>query len=170
MSRLKSLASTETLNSTTEMELLMNDDNEENSTSPEPDSKRRKLRKGTRSCWDCKKRKVKCTFKAETDAVCIACARRGAHCVSQEHPEEEAYTGDGRDKLFERIVRVEALLEDIAKKVGQSVVVDGHPAGFDPYGKPRPMAFSPLDNAQSLESLKLPVSVEKSEFKTSLAV
>src|ERR1700748_132450 len=96
------------------------DDQDANSTSTEPDSKRRKLRKGTRSCWDCKRRKVKCTFKSATDIVCIACVRRGTHCVSQEHPEEESYTEDGRDRIFERIVRVEALLEDIVKKVGQN--------------------------------------------------
>jgi hypothetical protein len=59
------------------------------STTPEPDAKRRKLRKGTTSCWDCKKRKVRCVFDATSSTVCIACRRRNAPCLRQDEPEEE---------------------------------------------------------------------------------
>ncbi|KAK4506936.1 hypothetical protein PRZ48_000669 [Zasmidium cellare] len=45
--------------------------------------KRRKLRKGTRSCLDCRRRKVKCIFMAPESAKCIVCERRGAQCISQ---------------------------------------------------------------------------------------
>ncbi|PSN65882.1 hypothetical protein BS50DRAFT_635087 [Corynespora cassiicola Philippines] len=90
------------------------------STSPEPDTKRRKLRKGTKSCWDCKKRKVKCNFDAASSTVCTACRRRGVACVGQDHPEEESHsTGESnREPLARRIQRVEALLEQL--------VEDGH--------------------------------------------
>lgn len=47
-------------------------------------AKRRKVRRGTRSCWECRRRKAKCTFSAPTDAVCITCRRRGTKCVSQD--------------------------------------------------------------------------------------
>ncbi|OAA63635.1 Zn(2)-C6 fungal-type DNA-binding domain protein [Niveomyces insectorum RCEF 264] len=81
-------------------------------------AKRRKVRKGTRSCWDCKHRKVRCTFASAEDAVCSNCRRRGAVCVSQDLPEELAPTRDAQ--MGDRIVRVEELVQDLAKKVTAS--------------------------------------------------
>ncbi|KAL7935638.1 hypothetical protein V8C35DRAFT_259381 [Trichoderma chlorosporum] len=49
---------------------------------------RRKIRKGTLSCWECKRRKTRCTFAAPTDAVCNGCERRKTACISQEFPDE----------------------------------------------------------------------------------
>lgn len=76
-------------------------------------AKRRRLRKGTHSCWACKRRKVRCTFAFSTDATCIICRRRGTKCISQELPEDLGQTEDSAG----RIVRVEALLNQLAKKV-----------------------------------------------------
>ncbi|CAG9978496.1 unnamed protein product [Clonostachys byssicola] len=53
------------------------------SPSDENSSKRRKVRKGTHSCWECRRRKVKCTFESPQDEICITCHRRGAKCASQ---------------------------------------------------------------------------------------
>src|ERR1700748_2340507 len=50
----------------------------------EPESKRRRVRKGTHSCWECKRRKVKCRLASPEDTICIHCTRRGAQCISQE--------------------------------------------------------------------------------------
>ncbi|KAF2482554.1 hypothetical protein BDY17DRAFT_251487 [Neohortaea acidophila] len=48
-------------------------------------AKRRKLRKGTHSCWACKRRKEKCVYEAHVRPdTCINCQRRGAECISQE--------------------------------------------------------------------------------------
>lgn len=52
--------------------------------SDEPTAKRRKVRKGTHSCWECKRRKVKCTFASPHDAICVNCHQRKTKCVSQE--------------------------------------------------------------------------------------
>jgi hypothetical protein len=49
--------------------------------------KRRKVRKGTRSCWACKQRKMKCILNPLTDTICNGCRRRGLKCVSQEYPD-----------------------------------------------------------------------------------
>ena len=46
--------------------------------------KRRKVRKGTQSCWECKRRKIKCIFATAEDAVCSGCAGRKTKCLSQE--------------------------------------------------------------------------------------
>jgi hypothetical protein len=108
--------------------------NDADTTNFEPHSKRRKLRKGTTSCWHCKKRKVKCTFDETSDTICIACRRRKVPCVLQDQSEEELVGGNGSsqqvsllrsngsssritnapdipyDQLLERLQRAEALL------------------------------------------------------------
>ncbi|KAH6962196.1 hypothetical protein BKA56DRAFT_598468 [Ilyonectria sp. MPI-CAGE-AT-0026] len=85
------------------------------------DAKRRRIRKGTRSCWECKRRKVRCSYSTASASVCIGCDRRGSSCVSQAYPEEAAPAtsagGRGR-QMGDRIVRVEALIEQLVRRVG----------------------------------------------------
>lgn len=50
-------------------------------------SQRRKLRKGTRSCWECKRRKMRCIYPPLEATTCNGCRRRGSQCISQEFPE-----------------------------------------------------------------------------------
>ncbi|KAL4943062.1 hypothetical protein BDV06DRAFT_190770 [Aspergillus oleicola] len=57
-------------------------------TELETPSKRRKIRKGTTSCWECKRRKVRCSLVDNQDRVCEACHRRGTQCVTQDLPDE----------------------------------------------------------------------------------
>ncbi|KAL5358546.1 hypothetical protein BJX96DRAFT_183012 [Aspergillus floccosus] len=55
-------------------------------------TQRRKVRKGTHSCWECKRRKMKCRFDPRiASASCNGCRRRGSPCISQEYPEDLAY-------------------------------------------------------------------------------
>jgi len=82
------------------------------SLDPESSAKRRKLRKGTRSCWECKRRKIRCIFAAPEDATCIGCQRRRAPCISQEMPEDLAPAKKGNRHLSERITRVEDFMKD----------------------------------------------------------
>lgn len=89
---------------------------EHGSTSPNVESevKRRKLRKGTHSCWRCKRRKIKCTFATSVDAVCVGCSRRGLACINQEFP-EGAITSDKTPA----ILRVGATANQLAKMAGK---------------------------------------------------
>ncbi|KAL4738592.1 hypothetical protein BDV11DRAFT_134947 [Aspergillus similis] len=73
-------------------------------------SKRRKVRKGTRSCWECKRRKVRCIFASAEHAVCNNCRRRGTACVSQEL-HDTAGTSSGQSQVEARLGRVEDLVE-----------------------------------------------------------
>ncbi|OBT93455.1 hypothetical protein VE01_08652 [Pseudogymnoascus verrucosus] len=82
----------------------------------ESEAKRRRLRKGTHSCWACKRRKVRCTFASSTEATCIICRRRGTKCISQGLPEDLSQIED----TSSRIVRVEALLNQLVKEVDHS--------------------------------------------------
>jgi hypothetical protein len=84
----------------------------------ESETKRRKLRKGTSSCWACKKRKVRCTFDSSSDATCINCRRRGTTCLGQEVPEQEA--AQDQVQIGDRIVRVEELLSQLVKDSRQN--------------------------------------------------
>ncbi|KAL4784724.1 hypothetical protein BJX76DRAFT_204471 [Aspergillus varians] len=60
-------------------------------------ARRRKVRKGTHSCWECKRRKMKCRFDPRiASASCNGCRRRGSPCISQEFPDDLAYVLMGR--------------------------------------------------------------------------
>lgn len=120
------------------------------------EAKRRKIRKGTKSCWECKKRKMKCVYPdpsspADAEAICIGCQRRGCECVSQEFGfvdgrENEGHLGrkgrhhtSGKDD--DRVARVEALVEQLIRKVDRHGGV-GVPATTEiptpSYGIPTP--------------------------------
>lgn len=73
------------------------------------EAKRRKVRKGTHSCWECKRRKMKCIFDPLTNATCNGCRRRGSQCVSQEFPEEVSLHMDKTHRMGNVVVRVETL-------------------------------------------------------------
>ncbi|OAQ79395.1 Zn2/Cys6 DNA-binding protein [Purpureocillium lilacinum] len=88
----------------------------------EPQAKRRKVRKGTQSCWQCKHRKVRCSFtttpssaRLATDTICDACRRRGTSCISQEFPDEAPKAAQ---EVGDRLGRVEALVERLTSSAG----------------------------------------------------
>ncbi|KAJ5648964.1 uncharacterized protein N7484_002687 [Penicillium longicatenatum] len=78
---------------------------------------RMKVRKGTRSCWECRRRKMKCIFSSPADKACFRCHRRGVKCVGQEYPEEITPSLERNIQMADRIMRVEALVEQLLKKV-----------------------------------------------------
>jgi hypothetical protein len=45
--------------------------------------KQGKVRKGTHSCRECKRREVRCIFAFLSDVLCTMCKRRGSRCTSQ---------------------------------------------------------------------------------------
>ncbi|GIJ99639.1 hypothetical protein Aspvir_003640 [Aspergillus viridinutans] len=78
----------------------------------EPSAKRRRVRKGTRSCWECKRRKIRCIFSSPDDVACIGCQHRRAPCVSQDMPEDLSPARKGNRHLSERIAKVEDFIKD----------------------------------------------------------
>ncbi|CAI7645631.1 unnamed protein product [Penicillium glandicola] len=80
------------------------------------DQSRKKIRKGTRSCWQCKHRKVRCNFASDNDQSCRECLVRGFPCRSQELPEQNPRESD-RTYLNGRMARVESLLEKLLIRV-----------------------------------------------------
>ncbi|KAJ5840396.1 transcriptional regulator family: Fungal Specific TF [Penicillium rubens] len=81
------------------------------------DLPRKKIRKGTRSCWQCKHRKVRCIFTSDSDQNCKECLARGIPCRSQELPEPENPRESDRAYVNERMARTENLLEKLLIRV-----------------------------------------------------
>ncbi|EFX06466.1 c6 zinc finger domain containing protein [Grosmannia clavigera kw1407] len=77
--------------------------------------RRRKVRKGTHTCWECKRRKVRCTFSAPGDATFQVCARRCLRCVSQEFPEETTPAELQSRLVGDRLVQVEEMVRHLAR-------------------------------------------------------
>ncbi|KAB8218017.1 hypothetical protein BDV33DRAFT_193077 [Aspergillus novoparasiticus] len=95
-----------------------------------PPFKRKKLRRGTRSCWECKRRKMKCVFERPEDAVCVGCHRRWTQCVSQEFPEQVPAHIDSSRQLRDRLRRVESRLDQVLHQDANSTParsIDQHP-------------------------------------------
>lgn len=84
-----------------------------------PAPKGRKLRKGTVSCWECKRRKIRCEYDASTSAICNSCRRRGSNCISQEYAEDspESVSGGNNQQIGARLHRVEALLKHLTTQL-----------------------------------------------------
>ncbi|CAG9987998.1 unnamed protein product [Clonostachys byssicola] len=80
-----------------------------------PPSRRRKVRKGTFSCWECKRRKRRCEFKPGSSSACVSCQHRGLPCLSQEEYEPHA----GPEQVSERICHVEKLVGVLLQQRGQ---------------------------------------------------
>ena len=93
----------------------MNDIQDEGQVAP---VKRKKVRKGTQSCWECKRRKVRCIFTSSEHITCIGCERRGKLCLSQELPEDWSPAKSSNRHLGERIAKVEDLMKDFLASKG----------------------------------------------------
>lgn len=93
---------------------------------PEPLANQRKVRKGTRSCWECKRRKIRCIFPVSGEATCICCQRRRVPCVGQEIPESLALTRKGNRGLGDRIARIEDAMKDLlaSKDIGAASQIE----------------------------------------------
>ncbi|KAI8711259.1 Zn(2)-C6 fungal-type domain-containing protein [Fusarium sp. LHS14.1] len=85
-----------------------------------PPPKRRNIRKGTRSCWECKQRKARCTFENASDTVCIGCSRRGSTCVSQEYPEETSQARQSSERRREHFARIGKMVVQIVREEAMS--------------------------------------------------
>ncbi|OAA56296.1 Zn(2)-C6 fungal-type DNA-binding domain protein [Niveomyces insectorum RCEF 264] len=102
--------------------------------------KRRKVRKGTRTCWECKRRKVRCIFEPPNNAVCVGCTRRCLRCVGQEFPEEPTTSAVKSRLVGDRIVRVEAMIQQLVQQSGKDAASTTAPvpAGIDTSARTEP--------------------------------
>ncbi|ELR03069.1 hypothetical protein VC83_08558 [Pseudogymnoascus destructans] len=95
---------------------ISNDGNDEHR-----DKRVRRVRKGTRSCWECKRRKIRCIFGDDSEPTCKGCLDRGTSCVSQEFLDDAERPSSNNTGLGHRLGRVEELLEKLITKVSPSL-------------------------------------------------
>ncbi|KAL7812169.1 hypothetical protein V8C44DRAFT_329921 [Trichoderma aethiopicum] len=76
----------------------------------------RRVRKGTRSCWECKRRKIRCSFQPGNSATCTWCISHNLVCVSQRF-RDEASDASRNQSLDERMTRMENLLGRVLEKL-----------------------------------------------------
>jgi len=97
--------------------------------------RRKRVRKGTRSCWECKytsseilhlakiipgkRRKIKCIYRSEGHSICVSCAEKGTNCLSQEYEDTNVSRDAGNATLARRLEKVEALLEKLTEQKSQ---------------------------------------------------
>ncbi|KAF5011795.1 hypothetical protein FDECE_2085 [Fusarium decemcellulare] len=77
----------------------------------------RKTRKGTHSCWECRRRKIRCRFLSHGDLVCISCRNRGSICRGQEVADDGEASQMSVRQLAQRLGRLEELMEKLAEQV-----------------------------------------------------
>ena len=75
----------------------------------------KKMRKGTRSCFECRRRKIRCIFSADNASVCSECFARGSKCMGQEAAEVDVSSLDNRKNLRERVAKLEALVDALSQ-------------------------------------------------------
>lgn len=82
------------------------------------EARRRKVRKGTHSCWECRRRKIRCQYAAPDDTICIGCRTRGSSCRSQEFPDESPSPQQVPEKkVTQRLDRLEGMMEQLMTHV-----------------------------------------------------
>ncbi|KAI0104459.1 hypothetical protein F4814DRAFT_430836 [Daldinia grandis] len=135
-------------------------------------AKRRKIRKGTRSCWECKRRKIRCIFVSSEHVVCTGCQRRRVPCVTQDVPEDPSLARTGNRHLGDRISRVEDFVNDFFTSRHDSGInqIEGEPrqeSCLKPHGlgacpsSPASASVSPListENSGGLTQSSLPLT------------
>ncbi|KIV80397.1 hypothetical protein PV11_07898 [Exophiala sideris] len=100
-----------------------------------------KMRKGTRSCYECRRRKTKCIFAEENPLKCRECYARGAPCVDQGtvpvslscplYPSSKHSGAEGNPQSYslrERVARLEDFIETYLLEEDNLVTADARSA------------------------------------------
>ncbi|RAK95439.1 uncharacterized protein BO80DRAFT_439423 [Aspergillus ibericus CBS 121593] len=75
----------------------------------------RKLRKGTHSCWECRRRKVRCQFPSPNASICTPCSIRGSPCRSQDVVDSQP---PPRERTHaQRLDRLEVLMQRLVERI-----------------------------------------------------
>ncbi|KAL3481698.1 hypothetical protein BJX99DRAFT_270047 [Aspergillus californicus] len=90
------------------------------STNSIPGPTRKRVRKGTKSCSECKRRKIKCVPSSDP-SICITCQERNTPCLSQEYVDHHSPSPEDPG-MARRMARVESLLETLMDRIPQNQV------------------------------------------------
>ncbi|KAH8887936.1 hypothetical protein GQ53DRAFT_826925 [Thozetella sp. PMI_491] len=79
--------------------------------------KRRKVRKGTHSCWECRRRKIRCQFTVDNELICLPCQARGSVCRSQEFIDEARPPPQPDRRMAQRLGRLEEMMARLVERI-----------------------------------------------------
>jgi hypothetical protein len=82
----------------------------DNAARPTASVPRKGMRRGTRSCYECRIRKIRCIF-AKDSTVCDSCSSRGKRCTEQRRELLQEAALDNRESLRAQIARLEAVIQ-----------------------------------------------------------
>lgn len=91
----------------------------------EAEIRRRRVRKGTHSCWECRRRKIKCQFDSSSDTICLPCQARGTPCQSQEYVDESKTIPPPDRRLAQRLGRLEEMMEKLMDHIKPGTSTSG---------------------------------------------
>jgi hypothetical protein len=80
------------------------------------DHARKRMRKGTRSCQECRRRKIRCVFQPNAQ-ICNGCAPRGVECIEQNLGESVATPLEKRKNVRDRLGQLEDMVGQILHKL-----------------------------------------------------
>ncbi|KAJ0107301.1 hypothetical protein J7T55_015766 [Diaporthe amygdali] len=126
---------------------MVNLRNHDDDTEQSPTVKRRKIRKGTQSCWECKRRKIRCTFATPNDSICDGCRSRRVKCIGQEFDDGDVSAA----KKTGGMSRKETAVGRVSKKGTDLITLQDH-GGEDTRQKGMGIPRSAVHNLGELSS------------------
>jgi len=80
------------------------------------DHPRKRMRKGTRSCQECRRRKIRCVFQPDAH-ICNGCAPRGTECIEQNLVDTRVTPLEKRKNVRDRLGQLEDMVGQILHKL-----------------------------------------------------
>jgi hypothetical protein len=96
-----------------------------------PSGLRKRMRRGTRSCYECRKRKIRCIW-ANDSTICEICAAKDRRCIEQQPELIRDAALDTKESLRKRVARLEAILQASGSDDGS--IVPGQPSSRTEFG------------------------------------
>ena len=73
------------------------------------------MRKGTRSCRECRRRKIKCNWTSDAATICNECSKHNRQCAAQGIVVDKFRVAKPERQLSVKVNRIESIVERLAK-------------------------------------------------------
>lgn len=85
---------------------------------------RKRMRKGTHSCLECRRRKIRCIYEPDA-TTCNRCVSKQLSCTEQEYGDAKAMGADKRKSMRERTSELEGMITQILTKLDSTTATTG---------------------------------------------
>ncbi|KAI4288243.1 MAG: hypothetical protein L6R35_002492 [Caloplaca aegaea] len=85
---------------------------------------RKRMRKGTHSCLECRRRKIRCIYEPDA-TICNRCISKQLSCTEQEYGDAKAIGADKRKSMRERTSELEGMINQILTKLDSNTATSG---------------------------------------------